>query len=97
MSDRRGNLLLEFPKNLQEIAASGGFAPLLAMTPYFSGRNHPMLLDSRDTIIVGNYVFEVYSDETNRIFDRSGGIGLFFYGLQHRTGGPGGRHHAAGI
>ena len=97
MSDRRGNLLLEFPKNLQRIATSGGFAPLLAMTPYFSGRNHPALLDSRDTIIIGNYVFEVYSDETNRIFDRSGGGGLFFGRMHHRTGGPGGRHHAACI
>ena len=97
MSDRRGNLLLEFPKNLQEIAASGGFAPLLAMTPYFSGRHHLTLLDSRGNIIVGKYVFEVYSDETNRIFDGSGGSGLFSGWLQRHTGGPGGRHHAAGI
>ena len=97
MSDRRGNLLLEFPKNLQEIAASGGFAPLLAMTPYFSGRNHPMLLDSRDTIIVGNYVFEVHSDETNRIFDRGGGGCLLLCRLQRHAGGAGCRHHAASL
>ena len=36
---RRGNLLLDFPNKLQEIATSGRCAPLLAMTSIFSDRN----------------------------------------------------------
>ena len=34
---QRGNLLLEFPKNLQEIATSQSCAPLLAMTAVIGG------------------------------------------------------------
>ena len=34
---QRGNLLLEFPKDLQEIATSQSCAPLLAMTAVIVG------------------------------------------------------------